>query len=987
MKVTWLGCLSLLFCSIANAIDLPEQHFKASADIGVINKEQILYWLVKRGELAQHATDVEKQRALEQYLGKKQFGHQADVAKVKAKRRANKNLVNKSVSFDAKSKAVDTTVKVLAVMVDFSDLKHDENADIGNQDTSQQHYNNLVFSHDWPEGISAYEYYQQESGGTFFLTGQAYGWVTADNNAAYYGENDPDSNDDDIRPGELVIEAINKAVTEFNIDLAEYDLKDPYDLDQDGNLNEPDGIIDHVMVFHASIGEEAGGGSLGEDAIWAHRSAVANQAVQINDTDYKVWGYTINPINSRTGVVVHEFGHDLGLPDEYDTASGQYGSPVANWSVMASGSWLGTPGGSSPATFSSYARDFLQQTYLGNWINQYEVDLQALNSETINLVAANNHQDGINQVKILLPNKQVSVGAPKTGAYQYYSGRENLKDNRLSFALTLPAQQATLTMTARWNIELDWDYVQILVNGDAIAGNHTKTNNTERPEVTNFISGNSADIEQAYGELHWVDLSFSLADYLGQEVTIDVRYKTDEYVLEQGFFVDDIALTANGTVLFTSGGEAENEVTLAGFSRVSDTADGKPHHYYAQLRNYSGTDAKLEDDFYEPGVLLWYRDENVDDNQVNIHPGEVFIGVVDADQQLITSQDTFFQVRDATFSLYDQSPFSGDNHLTANPLFSDQDDYSSPQQPASGIILPKLGVMMEVVSQASDSATASIVLSKQSVSDVKVTQTGLQVVVALEAPSLIDGTEITWNMGDGTELIGETVSHTYSEAGLYTIIVNYVTEEGSQTISQSVTVGQPITGDFSSEADGLSVSFGANLIGGFGEFSYQWNFGDGNSSTEAAPTHTFSATGSYNVQLIVTDATEQRFTFTNSVEVVEPLSASISRTVNNLAISVQSTPSGGDGNYNYLWDFGDGTTAQTANANHTYSQAGTYTITLEVSDGAGESVQTSISVTVSSAKTTQTSKSSSGGGLGIFALTSLVLIGIMRRQLSAVKSV
>ena len=37
------------------------------------------------------------------------------------------------------------------------------------------------------------------------------------------------------------------------------------------NYLEPDGLVDHLMVIHSGVGEEAGGGSLGSDAIWSHR--------------------------------------------------------------------------------------------------------------------------------------------------------------------------------------------------------------------------------------------------------------------------------------------------------------------------------------------------------------------------------------------------------------------------------------------------------------------------------------------------------------------------------------------------------------------------------------------------------------------------------------------------------------------------------------------------------------------------------------------
>jgi immune inhibitor A len=74
-------------------------------------------------------------------------------------------------------------------------------------------------------------------------------------------------------------------------------------------LNEPDGIIDHVMVFHAGVSEEACGGVLGEDAIWSHSwdlGVVATLPGTTAKVDY--WGgllgtyrYTIEPEDDATG--------------------------------------------------------------------------------------------------------------------------------------------------------------------------------------------------------------------------------------------------------------------------------------------------------------------------------------------------------------------------------------------------------------------------------------------------------------------------------------------------------------------------------------------------------------------------------------------------------------------------------------------------------------------------------------------------------------
>ncbi|MGL5026871.1 MAG: immune inhibitor A domain-containing protein, partial [Shewanella oncorhynchi] len=259
------------------------------ADAGVINKDRILYWLIKRGEVAADASDSVKQEAIEAYI------HRATLAQPKAPRieveaeharlqRAKSSQMMRSSAQRLQADAdVKKTVKVLTVLVDFADLKHDDNGlkagdtDMYYPSYPASHYKELLFSptgFKGPQGQtldSGYQYYQAVSGQTFSFTGDVKGWYTASQNAEYYGVNDPDTRSDS-QVEQLVKEAVSQAVANMSeAELASYDVEDQNDLNNNGNYDEPDGIIDHVMIFHSSVGEEVGGGKLGSSAIWSHR--------------------------------------------------------------------------------------------------------------------------------------------------------------------------------------------------------------------------------------------------------------------------------------------------------------------------------------------------------------------------------------------------------------------------------------------------------------------------------------------------------------------------------------------------------------------------------------------------------------------------------------------------------------------------------------------------------------------------------------------
>ena len=107
---------------------------------------------------------------------------------------------------------------------------------------------------------------------------------------------------------------------------ADYDIEDQGDVDGDGNVLEPDGTVDHLVLVHAGEDKSGGGGAQGVYAVWAHSSAVAGGYTSPAPTS-RSSNYIVQPEDSGVGVFAHEYGHDLGLPDLYDTSGG--GTPTS----------------------------------------------------------------------------------------------------------------------------------------------------------------------------------------------------------------------------------------------------------------------------------------------------------------------------------------------------------------------------------------------------------------------------------------------------------------------------------------------------------------------------------------------------------------------------------------------------------------------------------------------------------------------------------
>ncbi|MDT0392415.1 immune inhibitor A domain-containing protein [Streptomyces dubilierae] len=711
--------------------------------------------------------EAQRQEALEQVIS----------GETKVKNREGSKVVQlKSKKGDSKYVELgrEKTDKIFTILVEFGDKtdpryggtagplhnqipkpdRKKDNSTAWRADYDRDYFQDLYFGSG--KGVDSVKtYYEKQSSGRYSVEGEVSDWVKVPYNEARYGNNACGQTNcssvwnvvsDGLDAWVSQQKAAGRTDAQIKADVARFDEWDRYDFDGDGDFNEPDGYIDHFQIVHAGEDESAGGGAQGTDAIWAHRwYAFGTDAgatgpennklggAKIGDTGIWVGDYTVQPENGGLGVYAHEYGHDLGLPDHYDTAGGE--NSTGFWTLMSSGSWLGTGKneiGDLPGDMTAW--DKLQ---LG-WLN---FDKAKAGVDSWHKLGVAEYNTKHKQALVVdLPKKAVTteIVTPAEGKTQWWSGSgDNLK-NTLTRSVDLTGKaKAQLTLDGWYDIEAEYDYLYTEVSTDGganwtaldgtVDGQPIPRDGSDKPALTGTVDG-------------YKKLAFSLDAYAGKKIDLRFRYQTDGGVAQKGFAADAITVTADGAPVFTDNAETADEAWKAtGFSRIgaSFTKD-YAQYYIAENRQYVSYDKTLEvgpynfgfterPDWvehyaYQNGLLIWKWDTSQADNNTSQHKGTGLVLPVDSHPTALKWADgtlmrNRIQAYDSPFSLYRTDGMTLHKADVAKyipgskgvSVFNDRtNDYYDESNPTAGVKITDTNTKIKILKEAKDGSTIEL---------------------------------------------------------------------------------------------------------------------------------------------------------------------------------------------------------------------------------------------------------------------------------------
>jgi M6 family metalloprotease-like protein len=219
------------------------------------------------------------------------------------------------------------TLRNLVILLQWSD--HENRALPSKEDID------ILMNHEGPHKLcptgSVRDVYLENSYGALDLQSTVTDWILVNNTEIYFGNGNAGRT-------QRIKEAIR-----YSLEFLDYN----YLVDFDYFDEDQDGKIDSITFIHSGYGAEFGGtdqyGTFYEDRIWSHKWGLYEEPF-VSQSGVEVVEYHISPSLwhrmgisiGRIGVIAHETGHFLGVPDLYDTDGGGIG--VGTFDMMAN-SW------------------------------------------------------------------------------------------------------------------------------------------------------------------------------------------------------------------------------------------------------------------------------------------------------------------------------------------------------------------------------------------------------------------------------------------------------------------------------------------------------------------------------------------------------------------------------------------------------------------------------------------------------------------------
>lgn len=242
-------------------------------------------------------------------------------------------------------------------------------------------------------------------------------------------------------------------------------------------------------------------------------------------------------------------------------------------------------------------------------------------------------------------------------------------------------------------------------------------------------------------------------------------------------------------------------------------------------------------------------------------------------------------------------------------------------------------------------ATATITVHAPVVADFSsdITEGIAPLTIHFEDHSTGKPTKWTWSFGDGATSSDQNPVHTYTSDGIYkvSLLAEKFDPDSADIMVKPIyiRVGAGVAAEFTATPTRglapLAVQFNDTSTSDAPIVNWFWDFGDGSTSTERNPLHTYTSPGSYSVTLTAANAYRYHsITKTNYITVVPAIVAAFSanETVGECPLTVQFTDASSESPTNWSWNFGDNTTSDLQNPVHTYESAGIFSVTLTASN-------------------------------------------------------